>query len=68
MELKKDINRIILTADDGVAMVVMDREDYINKANNFVSQPAYRTIDSDPTNKLKAKPITLLRNIKRKQD
>ena len=30
-ELRKDKNRIILTADKGVCMVVMDREDYIRK-------------------------------------
>ena len=31
-QLKKDKDRVILTADKGVAMVVMDREDYITKA------------------------------------
>ena len=31
-QLKKDRDRVILTADKGVGMVVMDREDYINKA------------------------------------
>ena len=31
-QLKMDKDRIILTADKGVAMVVMDREDYNNKA------------------------------------
>ena len=62
-ELRKDSNRIVLTVDKGVAMVVMDRKDYIDKATTFLSQPAYRTIDRDPTNQLKAKLITLLRNI-----
>ena len=32
-ELKRDRDRIVLTADKGVAMVVMDKQDYINKAN-----------------------------------
>ena len=49
-ELRKDNNRIILTADKGVAMAVMDRKDYIDKANNLLVQPAYRSIDRDPTN------------------
>ena len=31
-ELKSDQSRIILTAEKGVAMVVMDRQDYIAKA------------------------------------
>ena len=65
MELRKDSNRIVLTADNGVAMVVMDRKEYTDKATNLLSQPAYRTIDRDPTNKLKAKLITLLRKITR---
>ena len=40
LELRKDSNRTILTADKGVAMVVMDRKDYIDKANNLLAQPA----------------------------
>ena len=46
-ELKKDKDRIILTADKGVAMVVMDKEDYINKAKELLAQPAYRRIPRD---------------------
>ena len=65
MELRKDSNRIVLTTDKGVAVVVMDRKDYIDKATNLLAQSAYRTINWDPTNKLKAKLITLLRKIKR---
>ena len=46
-------------------MVVLDRENYIEKAENLLPQPAYRTIDRNPTNKLKAKLILMLRRIKR---
>ena len=42
---------IALTADKGVAMVVMDRKDDINKSNNLLAQPAYKPIPKDPTNK-----------------
>ena len=31
-QLKKDKERVILTADKGVAMEVMDKEEYVNKA------------------------------------
>ena len=65
MELRKDSNKIVLTADKGVAMVVIDKKDHIDKATNLLAQPAYRTINRDPTKKLKAKLITLLRKIKR---
>ena len=47
-------------------MIVMARKDYIEKATNLLAQPAYRTIDRDPTNKHKAKLITLLMKINRK--
>ena len=46
-------------------MVVMDKEEYIDKANSLISQEAYRSINRDPTNKLKAKFITIIRRIKR---
>ena len=40
MELRKDDNRIVLTVDKGVDMVVIDKKDYIDKATNLLSQPA----------------------------
>ena len=64
-QLKKDKDRVILTADKGVAMVVMDREDYNNKAQELLNSPAYRSLPRDPTNKIKAQLITKLRKIKR---
>ena len=57
--------RVILTADKGLAMVVLDKKDYIEKAQELLARLAYRTIERDPTNKLKATLITILRKIKR---
>ena len=65
-ELKKDRDRIILTADKGVAMVVMDRQDYINKANHLLNQNTYKIITKDPTNTIKNKLINILKTIKTK--
>ena len=65
VELKRDKDRTILTADKGVAMVVLDKKHYIEKAQELLVQPAYKTIEMDPTNKLRAKLITILRKIKR---
>ena len=45
-------------------MVVMDRQDYINKTISLLAQPVYRPIPRDPTNKIKAKCITMLRKVK----
>ena len=41
---------MVLTADKGVAMVVMDMKEYMEKVKGLLAQPAYRTITADPTN------------------
>ena len=64
-ELREDQDRMVLTADKGVAMVVVDRKEYMDRVEGFLPQLAYRTITSDPTNKLKAKLIQKLNRIKR---
>ena len=63
-ELKRDNNRLVLTADKGVALVVMDKEDYVQKARELLDQPTYRTINNDPTTKYKNKLVNLLKSIK----
>ena len=64
-QLKKDKERVILTADKGVAIVIMDREDYNSKAQQLLTSPAYKSLARDPTNKIKAQLITKLRRIKK---
>ena len=55
-QLKDDHSRVVLTADKGVAMVVMDRDDYTNKALQLSSDTnTYNPIPKDPINKLKNK-------------
>ena len=63
-ELKRDRDRIVLTADKGDAMVIMDREDYINKANQLLNQSTYKTLAKDPTNTIKNKLISILKRVK----
>ena len=64
-EMKEDHSRVVLTAVKGVTMVVIDREDYTNKANQLiVDTNTYRPIPKDPTNKLKNKLAQTLRDIK----
>ena len=53
MELKRGRDCIVLIADKGVAMVIMDREDYINKVNSLLNQNTYMSIPRDPTNTIK---------------
>ena len=45
-------------------MVIMDRQDYINKANNLLNQNTYRAIPQDPTNTIKNKLISILKRVK----
>ena len=65
-ELKGDRDHIVLTADKGVAMVIMDRQDYINKANHLLNQNTYKSIVKDPTNSIKNKLINILKRVKTK--
>ena len=63
-ELRKDTTRTVLTADKGVALVVMNQEDYDKKAEELLSQTAYNKINNDPTSKYKNRLISLLKTIK----
>ena len=48
-------------------MVIMDRQDYINKANHLLNQNMYRSISKDPTNSIENKLINILKRVKTKQ-
>ena len=63
-ELRKDNNRMTLTAEKGVSLVVMNKEDYVKRAEELLNQPTYRTIPSDPTTKYQNKPVNLLKTTK----
>ena len=45
-------------------MVIMDRQDYINKAKSLLNQNTYRSIPRDPTNTIKNKLINILKRVK----
>ena len=55
---------VILTADKGTCLVVMDREEYIKKAEDLLKEDTYKIITDDPTNKQKNKLIQLLKKVK----
>ena len=64
-ELREDQSRVVLTADKGVAMVVMQKWDYRDKALTLQTDTStYRIINKDPTTRLKNKLTNLLRDIK----
>ena len=47
-------------------MVIMDRQDYINKANHLLNQNTYKSIAKGPTNSIKNKLINILKRVKTK--
>ena len=63
-ELRRDQERVILTVDKGVPMVVLDTEDYIQKSEELLNQPTYKLLSSDPTTKHKNRLISILKSIK----
>ena len=64
-QLRLERNQMVLTADKGVAMVVMNRHDYIKKARALLDDTnTYKPITSDPTTKLKNKLVNILKMIK----
>ena len=55
-KLKSDMDHIILTADKGVALIVMDKNDYIKKMRELLEDTnTYRPLNMDPTIKQKKK-------------
>ena len=64
-ELKQDTSRVVLTVDKGIAMVVMEKQDYMKKAQALLQDTnAYKVLNKDPTSRLKNKLIQTLKNIK----
>ena len=63
VELRKDTKKTILTADKGVSLVVMNKEDYQKKALELLDQPTYKAITTYPTTKYKNRLISLLKTI-----
>ena len=45
-------------------MVIMDRQDYINKAKHLLNQPMYGAVPQDPTNTINNKLINILKRVK----
>ena len=63
-ELKKDDTRVILTADKGMCLVVLDKDEYIRKAEELLKEKTYKIIPTDPTNRQKKRLVQILEKIK----
>ena len=59
-EFRKDSSRVILTANKGVAMVVVDRQDYLNNTQDLLEdRKTYRPITMEPMSRLKTNSYKL---------
>ena len=64
-ELREDQSQVVLKADRGIAMVVIDKVDYTDKALSLLTDTStYRNNNKDPTIKLKNKLTQTLKDIK----
>ena len=64
-ELRSDKEHLVVTADKGVTLVVMDKKEYFQKMNQLLEDKnIYRLLKMDPTNKHKNRLINILRRIK----
>ena len=64
-ELKQDTSMVVLTADKGVAMVIMDQQDYNYKAQTLLQDTnTYKVLNKGPTSRLKNKLIQTPKDIK----
>ena len=55
---------VIQAADKGVAMLVVDKQDYFNKAQCLADRDTYKPIPNNPTIRLKKQVGTNPQNIK----
>ena len=51
-ELRKDQSKIVLTMDKGVAMVVLEKEDYIRKSEDLLKKITYRELSNRPNQQI----------------
>ena len=66
-ELREEQTRVVLMPDKGLAMVVMDKQDYTDKILTLLTDTStYNTISKDPTTRLRTTLITTLKDIKQK--
>ena len=66
LALKKDPDRLVLSADKGNCVVVMDKQQYDEKASSLLSdRNTYSILKSDPTSKTQRKLNKMLLDLKK---
>ena len=56
-----------MTADKGVALIVIDKADYIKKAEYLLKEDSYKRIPEDPTVTQKNKLINILKTSRQRE-
>ena len=63
-ELQSDTSIVILPADRGRSIVILNREDYLEKCVDHINNDPYQLLKKDPTNKIKTKTLKQLKVLK----
>ena len=64
-QLREDQTKVVLTVDKAVAMVVVEKQDYMDKALALLNGTStHKTLHKDPTTRLRNSLITKVKGIK----
>ena len=63
-ELQSDTSIVILPADKGRSIVILNCEDYLEKCMDHISNGPYQLLKKDPTTKIKAKRLKQVKVLK----
>ena len=63
-ELQSDTSIVILPVDKGRSTVILNREDYLEKCMDHISNGPYQLLKKDPTTKIKTKTLKQLKVLK----
>ena len=63
-ELQSDTSVVILPADKGRSTVILNRQDYLEKCMDHISNGPYQFLKKDPTTKIKANTLKQLKTLK----
>ena len=63
-ELPSDTSILLLPADKGRSIVILNREDYLEKCMDHINNGPYQLLKKDPTAKIKTKTLKQLKVLK----
>ena len=65
--MQSDTSIVILPADKGRSIVILNREDYLEKCMDHLNNGPHQLLKKDPTTKIKTKTLKQLKILKGKE-